>query len=58
MTRDSAKERTREESISNCILVNDSQSLSTTYFRMETLWPHYKDDFMDFLLVNEFFVME
>ena len=32
--------------------------LMTTYFRMETLWPHYKDDFMDFLLVNEFFVME
>ena len=32
--------------------------LMTTYFRMETLWPHYNDDFMDFLLVNEFFVME
>ena len=32
--------------------------LMTTYFRMKTLWPHYNDDFMDFLLVNEFFVME
>ena len=25
--------------------------LMTTYFRMKTLWPHYNDDFMDFLLV-------
>ena len=32
--------------------------LMTTCFRMDTLQPHYNDDFMHFLLVNEFFVME